>query len=138
MDKFDQKIIAALTRNARQSIAAIGDGIGLSRTAVNDRIKKLEQNGTIRGYTILRGLESQDCISAYFELRFRPFDVETVKAAISEISQIKQAHALTGDTDLMIYVEAESMAQLNEIRKQLSELDDLDLIQTRMGFECLL
>ena len=44
MDHTDQKILAALARNARLSFAALGREIGLSRTAVQDRVGRLEQS----------------------------------------------------------------------------------------------
>ena len=42
MDKFDQAIIAQLKINARKSVSAIADAVNLSRSAVTERIKKLE------------------------------------------------------------------------------------------------
>jgi DNA-binding Lrp family transcriptional regulator len=53
LDKFDKQIIAELKKNARQSVSAIADTVSLSRSAVTERIKKLEQNGVIRGYQVL-------------------------------------------------------------------------------------
>lgn len=139
MDKFDQQILQLLSENARRSVAAIGEQIGLSRTAVNERIKKLEQSGVIQGYTLRqRAVDNGSLICAYFELTFRPFDVDAVRAAICSISAVKQAHALSGETDLMVYVEADSMAKLNQVRQQLAELDHLDKLQTSMGFEQLI
>lgn len=137
MDKFDRQIITLLTQNARRPIAAIGEQIGLSRTAVNDRIRKLEQAGVIKGYTVLLAGGAGEMISAYFELTFRPFDLAEIKHAISDIREIRQAHALTGSTDLMLYVECGSMTRMNEIRQQLSGLMHLDKLQTSMCIERL-
>ncbi len=53
MDKFDQAIINLLRQNARQSVSFIAEQVNLSRSAVSDRIKKLEQTGIIRGYQVL-------------------------------------------------------------------------------------
>ena len=135
MDKFDQAILEKLSENARQPIASIGDAIGLSRTAVNDRIRKLEQNGIIARYTIDRGDQPAAAICAYFELTFRPFLPEQVKKAIRNIPAIKQAHALSGTTDLMVYVEVLTMEQLNQVRQQLSALEHLEKLVTSMAME---
>ena len=53
LDSLNQHILALLQKNARQSAADIGRTVGLSRTAVQDRIKKLEQKGVIQGYRVV-------------------------------------------------------------------------------------
>ena len=131
MDKFDQKIVNLLTENSRRSLADIGDKIGLSRTAVNDRVQRLQKSGEIEAFTIkLKAQESSNLISVYFQLTFRPFILNTIITQLINIPEIKQAHSLTGDTDLILYIQAGSMGRVNDIRERLSQLDNLDKIQT--------
>ena len=52
MDKIDLKILKCLHDNARLTASAISEEIKLSVSAVIERIKKLESNGIIKGYTI--------------------------------------------------------------------------------------
>ncbi len=138
MDKFDHAIIDLLSQNSRQSVAAIGNTVGLSRTAVNDRIRKLEDRGIIRKYTLELGsdLKGQK-VSAYFELTFRPFDLQTVKQQFELIPEVCQAHALSGSTDVLLFVEAGSMERLTRIRQQLADLPDLEKIVTSTALEQL-
>lgn len=136
MDKFDREILNLLTHNARQSVTAIGEVIGLSRTAVNERIRKLEELGVIQRYTIEVGDQAQQQkVCAYFEMTFRPFDLKAVKESIQAISEIRQAHALSGATDVLVYVEARSMERLMQVRQQLAELEHLDKIVTSTALE---
>jgi len=136
MDKFDREILNLLTQNARQSVTAIGDVIGLSRTAVNERIRKLEDLGVIQRYTIEVGDQAQQQkVCAYFEMTFRPFDLKAVKDSIQTISEIRQAHALSGATDVLVYVEARSMERLMQVRQQLAELEHLEKIVTSTALE---
>mgnify|MGYP000403888912 FL=1 len=136
MDKFDREILNLLTQNARQSVTAIGEVIGLSRTAVNERIRKLEDLGVIQRYTIEVGDQAQQQkVCAYFEMTFRPFDLKTVKDSIQAISEIRQAHALSGATDVLVYVEARSMERLMQVRQQLAELEHLEKIVTSTALE---
>ena len=131
MDKFDQKIVNLLTENSRRSLADIGDKIGLSRTAVNDRVQRLQKSGEIEAFTIkLKAQDSSNLISVYFQLTFRPFILNTIITQLIKIPEIKQAHSLTGDTDLILYIQAGSMGRVNDIRERLSQLDSLDKIQT--------
>jgi len=131
MDKFDQQIIELLTENSRRSIAGIGERVGLSRTAVNDRIQRLQQNGEIEAFTVkLKSVDSRELISVYFQLTFRPFEVNKIAPQLKSIPELKQAHSLTGDSDLILYLQADSMLRINEIREQLSQLENLDKVQT--------
>ena len=140
MDKFDRQILNMLTANARVSVTSIGEAIGLSRSAVNERIKRLENSGDIVRYTIERGQsDSQgEPICCYFELTFRPFDLAAVKAQLLELPGITQAHALSGSTDILIYAQGRSMAELNQLREQLSTLPQLEKLVTSTAIEQLI
>lgn len=139
MDKFDHAIIDLLAQNARRPIATIGSEIGLSRTAVNDRIRKLEDQGVIAGYTIKRGSDLQgDKVSAYFELTFRPFDLSIVKSHLQQITEVQQAHALSGPTDILLFVETRTMERLTQVRQLLAELPNLEKIVTSTALEQLI
>lgn len=50
LDEKDNAIIQLLRENARLSYSDIGDKIGLSRVAVKNRVKDLEEKGVIKGY----------------------------------------------------------------------------------------
>lgn len=130
MDKFDQAIIDALVANSRRSIASIGEDIGLSRTAVNDRIQRLKESDIIKRYTIDVSRDDVAKVMVYFQLTFRPFDAKAIAPYLQGISEITHAHTLCGDTDLILYVEAESMTRISQIRASLATIPDLDKVQT--------
>ncbi|MGL5025215.1 MAG: Lrp/AsnC family transcriptional regulator, partial [Shewanella oncorhynchi] len=69
MDKFDTAIIHSLRQDARQSVSNIAEQVNLSRSAVAERIKKLEQTGVIRGYQVLLSESQKEGVSAYFEIQ---------------------------------------------------------------------
>ena len=71
MDKFDKAIINELRQDARQSISTIADRVSLSRSAVTERIKKLETSGVIRGYQVLLSESQKQGVSAYFEIQHK-------------------------------------------------------------------
>ena len=50
MDEKDRKILKLLQGNARRTYQEIGDELGMSRVAAKKRIRKLEEDGVIRGY----------------------------------------------------------------------------------------
>ena len=130
MDKFDQKIIRRLQQNARESLAAIGRDIGLSRSAVAERVQRLEERGVIEGYTIRLGEAGQKAVQAYFQLSLSPFKLDELLPVLQGIPEIRVGHALSGEVDLILFAETESMERLNQIRKQLEQLPDLKRLLT--------
>ncbi|WP_428606072.1 Lrp/AsnC family transcriptional regulator [Sedimenticola sp.] len=130
MDKFDQQIITRLKRNARESLAAIGRDIGLSRSAVAERIQRLEERGIIRGYTLQLGEAGQRAVQAYFQLSFSPFKLDKLLPTLQAIPELHFGHALSGEVDLILFAETDSMERINQIRRQLEQLPDLKRLLT--------
>ena len=52
MDDTDSALLALLKANARLSVAALAQALGLARTTVQSRIERLERQGVITGYTV--------------------------------------------------------------------------------------
>src|SRR5206468_12478921 len=58
LDDRDRDILAALQEDARATYADIAARIGMSASAVHERVRKLEQSGTIRGYKAVVSAEA--------------------------------------------------------------------------------
>lgn len=134
MDKFDQKIVDCLCANARQSNADIARTVGLSRTAVSERIRKLEEQGVIQGYRASIKPASS-LVSAYFQLSFTHSCCEEVAKVIRPFKEVKQCHSTSGEVDMMIFAEAESIAELNKLRLCLEGLPHLTRLITHTVLE---
>lgn len=65
MDKFDQQILALLRADARLPISQIAREINLSRSAVSERIRQLEQGGVISGYHAQVAMPGEAAIKVY-------------------------------------------------------------------------
>lgn len=55
LTETDEKLLSLLEANARKPVVALAKQVGLSRTAVQARLERLEDEGVIAGYTIVRG-----------------------------------------------------------------------------------
>ncbi|WP_191600947.1 Lrp/AsnC family transcriptional regulator [Marinomonas algicola] len=130
LDSFDQKIVALLVDDARLSVSDIGRSINLSRSAVAERLKRLEESGTITGYHAKVADNSQSKVSAYFAMTFSPLSCDLLLAPLTAIPEVKLAHSISGDVDLMVFVEAESMSRLNAIRESFDHLPNIQKVMT--------
>ncbi|MPY26746.1 Lrp/AsnC family transcriptional regulator [Shewanella psychropiezotolerans] len=132
LDKFDKAIIAALRLNARQSISYISEAVNLSRSAVSERIKKLESTGIIRGYQVLLSESQKEGVSAYFEIQHKCPRCADVVHVFQAIPEVVTCRGITGDMDLLVYVQAASMKRLHEIREHIDAQTDIIKIKTHV------
>ena len=124
MDTIDEKIVSALTHNARVSYAELASKVLLSRNAVRQRIERLERQGHIAGYTIVRaGDDTGDVVSAlvlvYRQDRMRGGDV---LAALKRIPEVVICEILSGDFDIMVRLEAPSLERVRGIWEEIAQM----------------
>lgn len=98
MDEVDRKIIDILSVDARQSLAEIGSGAGLSPSSVNERIRRLVASGAIRRFTIetdpaALGLET--LVFVWIALR-EDADEAAFRSYAESHPQILECHHVTG------------------------------------------
>jgi len=131
-DQYDQKILALLVEDARLSVSDISRQVNLSRSAVTDRIRRMEEIGTITGYHAHTSVSKEEGVTAYLALTFRPLSCDLVQPLIDAIPEVKLAHSISGDVDLMVLVQAASMTRLHQIRSEMDSWPNLDKVVTHM------
>ena len=108
MDDIDVKILSALRENARATASEIGAAIGMSVSAVIERIKKLEANGVIAQYTAIISvtLEHPKYNDGFIDFVGRTYDV-------------LEAHYLAGDADYLIKVVTDTTTTLEHLLREI-------------------
>ena len=121
MDRFDQKIIETLRQNARQSVSAIAEQVNLSRSAVSERIKRMEEQGEILGYQVLTPShrDQSSVVKAYFEITQQGYKCAEIAAMLLNNPEVKYCHGTSGKVDLLVFLEVPHMQRLHEIRHEL-------------------
>ncbi len=106
MDHMDQKIIEALKVNGRLSAASISREIGLSLPAVTERIRKLEEEGTILGYAALvsRHAVGLNLLAFIFVDLDIPANIPIFRAQISAEEAVMECHHMAGEHDYLLKV----------------------------------
>lgn len=132
LDRYDQQILALLVKDARLSVSDISRQINLSRSSVSDRIKRLEEQGVITGYHAHTAVSKEEGVEAYLALTFRPLSCDLVVPMVESISEVKLAHSISGDVDLLLLVQAPTMKRLNEIREEIETWPNLHKVMTHM------
>ncbi len=132
MDKFDQQILALLRNDARMAVTAIAREVSLSRTAVSDRIRQLEERGIIRGYHADVSDGEVPAVRAFLELFYNESRCEAYVDKIRAFPEVKRCCGISGDTDMLIYLETASMERLIEIRAAIEDFHKMVRVKTHI------
>jgi Lrp/AsnC family leucine-responsive transcriptional regulator len=116
IDTFDRDILSALQRNNRQSMAEIGEQIGLSEPSVRRRVKVLREQGYIVADVSLID-PARMGITVIISIRFDKESQQTYKSFKQEITktpQISQCYTVTGDEDFILIGHFPNMATYDD------------------------
>lgn len=129
-DETDRKILSLLAENGRQSVKELARRIGLSRSATQERLARLERDGAIAGYTIRRNEHGDGAVAAYMFVKTRQALCDDLALQLRHIAEILVFDSVAGETDAMLEVQAESMARLQAIRAEIAAQPDVVQIET--------
>lgn len=121
MDSIDRKIIALLAEDARRSLTDIGDQIGLSASATNERIRRLVASGAIRRFTLDADPDALGVpVLAFVCVALAPDADETAfRAFAADHPVIEEAHHVTGGWSYMVKVRVPSLPDLEAFLAEL-------------------
>jgi len=123
LDDIDQQLLAALTADARMPMVALASKVHLSRNAVRQRIERMERDGVIAGYSVIRGTASRPRVTAMVMVyRVDRMRDDRVIAALRGIPEVTRCDVLSGAYDLFVTLEADSMDRVGHIWEQIAAL----------------
>lgn len=135
MDDIDREIIQLLLRNGRLSQEQLGQAVHLSRPAIHDRLKRLEEAGDLRGFTALVNWESLGWpLTAFIWVRSNGTSCQDVSQAI--LSQplasaiLEECHRVAGEWCVLLKVRAASSRDLQEVVDWLGDLQGVQRVMT--------
>lgn len=114
MDAIDRKILIELQRDADLPYAELGSRVGLSASAINERLKRLKAGGQLRRLTAeidpaAFGLN----LLAFLLVRLdRSADEEAFRAAMAQAPQVLECHHITGQYSYLLKLRLRQAADL--------------------------
>jgi Lrp/AsnC family transcriptional regulator, leucine-responsive regulatory protein len=117
MDQKDRIILDLLQSDAKLPQAEIARRVGLSPATVNERIKKLEQQGVIRKYVaLLDDAGVGNDITAFIEVFIEhPSHERTFSDLMGELAEVQECHFVTGEFSCMLKVKVPDRTGLREL-----------------------
>jgi Lrp/AsnC family transcriptional regulator, leucine-responsive regulatory protein len=124
VEEIDRKIVSLLARSGRMSFTELARQAGLSVSAVHQRVRRLEQDGVIRGYAAMFNPEDIGLPLTAF-VSVKPFDAaapDDLPERLEHLTAIEACHSVAGDENYILKVRVASPTALEDLLYQIRTL----------------
>jgi Lrp/AsnC family leucine-responsive transcriptional regulator len=123
LDDRDLAIISALQDDARATFADVGARVGLSPSSVHERVRKLEQQGVIRGY---RAVVDPGAIGLFVTalVAASPLDPrqpDDLPDRVREFPEVEDCYSVAGEANYVLKVRTRTTSDLEDLIRRLRE-----------------
>ena len=121
MESTDRQILSLLSQDGRMSYTDIGRETGLSTSAAQQRVRRLEQRGLITGYRAEISAEALGLVlTAFIELKGSdPTTDAQIPERLSHLANIVSCFSVAGDASYILIVQVETPADLESLLAQI-------------------
>ena len=136
-DRTDAKILQVVTKDSRLSSRKIAKKIGVSTLTVLTRMKKMEENGVIKGYSALIDHKQLGLnMTAILEVKTTK-GYSGIKEQLKKLENVYGIWGVTGKNDLMILAKFVDTDMLSSFTKKLFALPNIDGIETHVVLQTI-
>jgi DNA-binding Lrp family transcriptional regulator len=133
LDNKDQGLIALLRANARISVAELAKQLKVSRATVQNRMRRLEKEQVILGYTIALGpVVKEPTVRALMDMNVESKKGTKLVAKLRGNPHVSAVHHTMGRWDLIVEIQTESLASLNKIVGELRLIEGVTATETNL------
>lgn len=120
-DAVDRAIIAEVTRDGRATLAHLAARVGLSTSAVQSRLRRLESRGVITGYRALVDAEALGKpLSAIIEITpIDPGQPDNAPELLEHLDEIEACHSIAGAASYILFVRVASPRHLEQLVREV-------------------
>lgn len=127
LDDIDKKIIKVLENDARTSLRKISELVDVSLGTVSNRVKRMEKNGVIRGYSVILDPDNIGWeLNVVIGLRIQKGRLIEIQERIAKDSRVHGVYDVTGDFDSMVIARAKNRKDLDDLSKNVLSIDGVE------------
>ena len=121
MEEINRKIIAMLAADGRMSFTELARRTGLSVSAVQQRVRRLEQRGVIRGYSATISADEIGLpLTAFVSIKpFDPAAPDDAPDRLAHLSAIEACHSVAGEENYILKVRVSSPRELEDVLQEI-------------------
>jgi Lrp/AsnC family transcriptional regulator, leucine-responsive regulatory protein len=121
VEPTDQAIVAALTSDGRLSYTDLAERVGLSVSAVHQRVRRLEQRGVIQGYVARVSHEAVGLpLTAFVAIRpLDPSQPDDAPERLAHLAEVESCYSVAGEDFYLLLVRVASPPDLERLLQQI-------------------
>ena len=133
MDELDHQLIARLRGNARMTIAALAKQLQVARGTIQNRIARLERDGTIAGYTVRLGtaLDEQG-ITALMTIAVEGNSADAVLRSLRGDPAVRTLHTTNGRWDIIAELRADTLEAFDRVLGRIRKVEGIASTETSL------
>lgn len=133
LDEIDRKILSVLQVDCKMPLARVGEQVGLSAPSVVERVRKLEQEGFIRGYHAhLDARRLGLGVTAFIGVWVANNGLNSFEQSLPELGDVLECHHVTGGPSLLLKVKTRSTETLQNLIRTLRALPGVERTETNV------
>ena len=133
MDDIDRQLISLLRDNARVSLASLAKTLRVARGTVQNRLARLESDGTIVGYTVrLRPQVEEQRIRALTTVAVEGNRTEAVLKALRGDPAVSALHTTNGRWDIVAELRADSLEAFDRVLGRIRQIQGISNTETSL------
>ncbi len=127
MDEIDERILKNLLVDARLSARQLALKLGMSTVTILSRIKKLEKQKIIKGYTSTLDHEKLGYdLTAVIEIIAKKDKITLVEDKLAEMENVCAVYDITGSTDTLLIAKFKGRGELSKFVKDLATIPNVE------------
>jgi DNA-binding Lrp family transcriptional regulator len=133
IDELDLRILAELSKDARQSSRVIAELIGVSTGTVYNRIRKMTERQVIQGYIpLLDHVKVGYVFTVLILIQVEGEHIVNVEENLASIKEVVAVYDITGEFDVAVLAKFKSQPSLNNFIKTMLKMPHVQRTVTNM------
>ena len=133
MDDTDHKLLALLREDARTPVATLARKLAVARGTVQNRLTRLENDGTIVGYTVrLKPHVEEQRIRALMTVVVEGNRTEAVIKALRGEPAVSALHTTNGRWDIVAELRTDSLEAVDRVLGRIRQIDGISTTETSL------
>jgi DNA-binding Lrp family transcriptional regulator len=133
MDELDHQLIARLRANARLTVAALAKQLQVARGTIQNRIARLERDGTIAGYTVRLGTQLDERgITALMTIAVEGNSADAVLRSLRGDPAVRTLHTTNGRWDIIAELRADTLEAFDRVLGRIRKVEGIASTETSL------
>ena len=117
MEDLDRRIVDLLRTDGRMSYTDLGKAMGLSTSAVHQRVRRLEERGVIKGYAAVVDHDALDLpLTAFVSITpLDPAAPDDIPERLRGVSEIEACHSVAGEENYILKARVRTPGDLEDL-----------------------